>query len=153
MGVIRFHRKGGLAANRRRSFASLVPACHFDIHAAIMAYRGTDIKPTVVFLARFSLEGLDRRLSLKGNGLQRKKSQKTGKTRKKAQNSFSGTHVFLPSLCELRRTSLRNGPVYRPKTVLLILRHHGFQGRFLSCALTPFLATARFGLRRGRRGV
>jgi len=39
------------------------------------------------------LEGLDRRLSLKINGLQRKKSQKPGKTRKKVQNNFPETEV------------------------------------------------------------
>jgi hypothetical protein len=72
-----------------------------------MAYRGTNIKPTVVFLARFFLEGLERRLWLKINGLQQEKSQKVGKMRKKVQNKFHGTPVFL-----------RNGPIYRPKTVL-----------------------------------
>jgi hypothetical protein len=60
-----------------------------------MAHRGTDKKPTVGFQARFFLEGLDRRLSLKRNRLQREKSQKTGKTRKKVQNNFHRTPVFL----------------------------------------------------------
>jgi hypothetical protein len=65
-----------------------IPACHFDIHTAIMAQSGTNKKPTVVFLARFFLEGLDRRLSLKGNCLQRKKSRKNGKVRANTQNNF-----------------------------------------------------------------
>ena len=41
----RFHHKGGLALYRRPSSASLVAACHFDIHGAIMAHPGTTIKP------------------------------------------------------------------------------------------------------------
>jgi hypothetical protein len=87
------------------SFASLVPACHFDIHTAIMAQAGADKKPTVVFLARFFMEGLDRRLTLRRNWLQRKKSRKMEKTRKKVQNNFGGTPVFL-----------QNGPVFRSRT-------------------------------------
>jgi hypothetical protein len=55
---------------------------------------------------------LDRRLSLEGNGLQRGKSQKTWKTRKKVQNSFRGTPVFL-----------QNGPVFSPKTGLFKASH------------------------------
>jgi hypothetical protein len=53
------------------------------------------------------LEGLDRRLWLKGNGLQRGQSQKIGKTQKKVQNNFPDTPVFL-----------QNGPKFRPKTDL-----------------------------------
>jgi hypothetical protein len=75
--------KAGLAGNRRPSFAFFVPACHFDIHTAMMAHPGTTKKPTVVFLARFFLEGLDRRLCLTINGLRGKKARKRGKTRKK----------------------------------------------------------------------
>ena len=49
-GTGRFHHKAGLAAfYRHPSCASLAPACHFDIHAAIMAHSGTDKKPTGVF--------------------------------------------------------------------------------------------------------
>jgi hypothetical protein len=51
----------GPAFNRRPTFASHIAACHFDIHAAMMAQAETDKKPTVVFLARFFLEGVDRR--------------------------------------------------------------------------------------------
>jgi hypothetical protein len=58
------------------------------------------------------LEGLDRRLWLKGNGLQRDKSQKTGKTQKKVQNNFRGTPVFL-----------QNGPDFRTKTALEKTHH------------------------------
>jgi hypothetical protein len=60
-----------------------------------MAHPGAGIKPTVVFLARFFLEGLDRRLWLKGNWLQLQKSVKTGKRRKKVQNNLVDTAVFL----------------------------------------------------------
>jgi hypothetical protein len=90
---------------RRPSFASLVAACHFDIHTAIMAYPGAKQKPSIGFQARFFLEGLDRRLSLIRNCLRRKKSQKTGKTRKKVQNNFGGTPFFL-----------QNDLDFRPKT-------------------------------------
>jgi hypothetical protein len=83
------------------------PLNYCSVHAAIMAHRGTDKKPTVGFQARFFLEGLDRRLSLRRNGLQRKKSQQTGKMRKKVQNNSSGTPVFL-----------QNGLDFRPKTGL-----------------------------------
>jgi hypothetical protein len=100
--------QGGRAFYRRPFFASLVPACHFDIHTAIMAYPGTERKPSIGFQARFFLEGLDRRWSLQGNGLQREKSQKTGETQKKVQNNFRGTPVFL-----------QNGPVFGPKTGLV----------------------------------
>jgi hypothetical protein len=72
-----------------------------------MAQSGTDKKPTVVFLARFFCEGLDRRLSLRGNGLRRRKSQKRGKTQKKVQNNFRGTPAFL-----------QKALVFRPKTDL-----------------------------------
>jgi hypothetical protein len=51
------------------------------------------------------LEGLGRRLWLKGNGLQLNKSLKTGKTRKKVQNSFRRTPVIL-----------QNAPIFPPKT-------------------------------------
>jgi hypothetical protein len=44
---------------------------------------------------------------LEGNGLGRKKSQKNGKTRKKVQNNFRETPVFL-----------QNAPEFRPKTGL-----------------------------------
>jgi hypothetical protein len=74
----------------------------------MMAQSGTDKKPTVVFLARFFSEGLVRRWPLRGNGLQRGKSPKTGKTQKKVENNFRGTPVFL-----------QKGPVFRPKTGLL----------------------------------
>jgi hypothetical protein len=48
--VFRFHHKAGLAAfYRRPSSTSPVAACHFDIHAAILADPGTNKKPTVVF--------------------------------------------------------------------------------------------------------
>jgi hypothetical protein len=60
--------------------------CHVTIlitHAAMMAWMGKNKKPTVGFSARFFLEGCDERLVLKGNGLQRVKSQKIEKTRKK----------------------------------------------------------------------
>jgi hypothetical protein len=53
------------------------------------------------------LEGLDRRLSLRRNGLQREKSQKTGKTQKKVLNNFPDTPVFL-----------QNGLDFPPKTAL-----------------------------------
>jgi hypothetical protein len=43
--------QGSLRFYRRPTFASLVPACHFDLHEAIMAQPGADKKPTVVFLA------------------------------------------------------------------------------------------------------
>jgi hypothetical protein len=74
---------------------------------AIVAHIPKTKKPTVVFLARFFLEGLERRLLLRSNGLQRKKSQKTEKTQKNVQNNFRGTPVFL-----------QNGPILRPKTDL-----------------------------------
>jgi hypothetical protein len=60
------------------------------------------------------LKGPDRRLWLKGNGLQRKKTQKAGKTGKKVQNSFRGTPVFL-----------QNSPNFPPKTGLL--KKHSLQ--------------------------
>jgi len=41
----------GLAYCRRPFLASRVPACLFDLHAAIMAHLRADKKPTVVFLA------------------------------------------------------------------------------------------------------
>jgi hypothetical protein len=41
--------QGGSAPYRRPSFESPVAACHFDIHAAILADPGTNKKPTVVF--------------------------------------------------------------------------------------------------------
>jgi hypothetical protein len=77
-----------------------------------MAQAGTDKKPTVVFLARFFSEGSDRRRPLRGNGLQREKSPKTGKTQKKVQNNFRGTPVFL-----------QNGPDFRPRTGLEKAHH------------------------------
>jgi hypothetical protein len=43
-------------------------------------------------------------LWLRGKGLRRKKSQKTGKTQKKVHNSFGGRAVFL-----------QNGPDFRAK--------------------------------------
>jgi hypothetical protein len=51
---------------------------------------------------------LDRRLCLKGNGLGLKKTRKIYKPRKKVQNSFGGTPVFL-----------QNTPLFRPKTALV----------------------------------
>jgi hypothetical protein len=84
------------------------PMNYCSVHGPIMAQAGTDKKPTVGFQARFFLKGLDRRLSLKGNRLQREKSQKTGKTRKKVQNNFRETPVFL-----------QNGLDFRTKTVPL----------------------------------
>ncbi len=93
-------------AGRTRSPKAHVPACRFDIHTAIMAYAGAKRKPSIGFQARFFLERSDRRLWLKGNGLQRKKSPKTEKTRKKVQNNFRGTMVFLQKAC-----------IFRPKTV------------------------------------
>jgi hypothetical protein len=86
--------------------ASHVPAFPFDLHAAIMAHPGANRKPSIGFQARFFLEGSDRRLSLKGNGLHRKKSQKTGKMQKKVQNNFRGTPVFL-----------QKAPIFPSKTV------------------------------------
>jgi len=74
---------GGRAICRRPSFASLVPACHFDGHRAIMAHLGRKRKPSIGFWARFFLEGLDRRWWLQIKDLQREKSEKTVKTRKK----------------------------------------------------------------------
>jgi hypothetical protein len=59
-----------------------------------MAHGGMDKKPTVVFLARFFLGGVDRRLPLKGNGLRGGKQEKAKKTQKKVQNNFRGTGVF-----------------------------------------------------------
>jgi hypothetical protein len=105
--VIRFQHKAGLAAEGHRTCAPLFPACHFDIHAAIMAHPGTDKKPTVVFLARFFLEGPDGRLSLKGNGLQHKKTQNTEKTRKKVQNNFPDTPDYLQKRTDFGRWKLQ----------------------------------------------
>jgi hypothetical protein len=48
---------GGAALYRRPSFASLVPACRFDSHAAIMAHPGTNRKPSIGFSARFFWRG------------------------------------------------------------------------------------------------
>jgi hypothetical protein len=59
-----------------------------------MAHPGTNKKPTVVFLARFFLEGPDGGLSLKGNGLQDNKTQNIEKTLKKVQNNFPDTPRF-----------------------------------------------------------
>jgi hypothetical protein len=88
-----------------------LPPCHpvvvLNHHAAIMAHPGNNKKPTVGFGARFLLEGLERRLSLEGNGLQLRESHKMEKTQKKVQNNFGGTPVFL-----------QNGPFFRPKTAL-----------------------------------
>ena len=72
-----------------------------------MAQGGMDKKPMVGFLARFFLEGPERRLWLNGNGLQRKTSQKTGKTRKKVQNNFRGTPVFLQNGLDFRTKNSR----------------------------------------------
>jgi hypothetical protein len=55
-----------------------------------MAHPGTNRKPSIGFQARFLLKGLDRCLSLKGNGLQRKKSKKPGKREKKCKIIFVG---------------------------------------------------------------
>jgi hypothetical protein len=77
----------------------------YIFHGGIVAGGGESKKPTVVFLARFFLAGRDGRIWLRGKGLQREKSQKTGKTQKKVQNSFGGRAVFL-----------QNGPVFRAKT-------------------------------------
>jgi hypothetical protein len=71
-------------------------------------------KPMVGFLARFFWEGLGGRKLPRNNGLQRKKSQKTGKTQKKVQNNFRGTPIFL-----------QKGPFFRPKTGLY--KRHGLQ--------------------------
>ena len=51
-------------------------------------------KPTVGFPARFFLDGFDRRLSLKRNGLRLEKSQKTEKARKNGLNIFADAAVF-----------------------------------------------------------
>jgi hypothetical protein len=50
-----------------------------------------------VFRHDFFLERRGRRLSLRGNGLRRKKSGNIEKTRKKVQNNFRGTPVLPPS--------------------------------------------------------
>jgi hypothetical protein len=63
----------------------------------MMAQSEKNIKPTVGFSARFFLEGLDRRLSLKGNGLRAKKSQENRKTRKKVLNISMESSVLLPN--------------------------------------------------------
>jgi hypothetical protein len=68
----------------------------FVISALIVAQSGKTLKPTVGFLARFILEGSGRWLRLQGNGLRRRKSRKSEKTRKKVQNNFRGTPVLLP---------------------------------------------------------
>jgi hypothetical protein len=62
----------------------------------MMAQSEKNIKPTVGFSARFFLEGLDRRLCLKGNGLRAKKSQENRKTRKKVLNISSESSVLPP---------------------------------------------------------
>jgi hypothetical protein len=78
----------------------------------MMAQCGTDKKPTVVFLARFFWEGLDRRMPLKGNYLRLEKTLKTVKTRKKVQNNSGRTPVFL-----------QNGLFFGPKTDLEKTHH------------------------------
>jgi hypothetical protein len=60
-----------------------------------MAQSGADRKPSIGFQARFFLEGSERRMWLKGNGLELEKAGKTGKTQKKAQNNFPDTADFL----------------------------------------------------------
>jgi hypothetical protein len=59
----------------------------------------------------FFLEGCERRIRLKGNGLQLKKIGETRKTQKKVQNNFRGTPIFL-----------QNDPIFRPKTELFKTR-------------------------------
>jgi hypothetical protein len=59
------------------------PGLNFVFMAAILSQTGKTEKPTVGFQARFFLRGCGRRLSLKRNDLQCKKSQKHEKTRKK----------------------------------------------------------------------
>ena len=48
-GTGRDHKAGPAAIYRHPSCASLVADCHYDIHGAIMAHRGENKKPTVVF--------------------------------------------------------------------------------------------------------
>ncbi len=69
--------QGGAAHCRRPLFTFPDPACRFDIHALIIAQAGADRKPSIGFQARFFLEELERRLPLKGKGLQWKKSRKS----------------------------------------------------------------------------
>jgi hypothetical protein len=68
----------------------------FIVLALMVAQAGKKQKPTVGFSARFFLEGLERRWSLRRSGLRRNKSQKHEKTRKKALNISPGIPVLLP---------------------------------------------------------
>jgi hypothetical protein len=64
-----------------------------------MAHRGTIIKPSIGFLARFFWEGWDRRLSLKGNALQ------PGKTRKGHENTKKSAKYFPWDPCFSAKTA------------------------------------------------